>query len=276
MSAAVAEDIDREYAYSQDDFERVRKTVFTIAGIRLQDSKVTMVYSRLSRRLRALGVNSFRDYLTLVEKSKDEQQEFVNALTTNLTSFFREAHHFTALERYLRQHPRTEAIWCAASSTGEEPYSIAMTVAEVFGTFKHNVKIYASDIDSKVLATAQAGVYKAQSIERLSEERQKQFFFRGKGANVGKVRVVDEIRNSVEFRQINLTASDYGFNHKMDVIFCRNVMIYFDKPTQQKVLAHLVSYLKPDSMYIAGHSEHFSNAAHLIRPIGKTIYAPVR
>ncbi|MBU2978583.1 CheR family methyltransferase [Alteromonas sp. C1M14] len=276
MTVASAEKVDREYTYSQDDFERVRATVFKIAGIRLQDSKVTMVYSRLSRRLRALGLSSFRDYLGLVERDKPEQQEFVNALTTNLTSFFREPHHFEALASYLRSHPDTKAIWCAASSTGEEPYSIAMTVAEITGTFSSGIKIYASDIDSKVLATAKAGVYKAEQIAKLPKERQKQFFYKGKGSKLGKVRVVDELRKMVQFRQINLTDSDYGFKNTMDVIFCRNVMIYFDKPTQNKVLARLVSHLNDDGMYIAGHSEHFSSASNIIRPVGKTIYKPVR
>ena len=276
MTAATAEHVDREYAYSQDDFDRVRATVFTIAGIRLADSKGTMVYSRLSRRLRALGLKTFSDYLKVVERSDIEQQEFVNALTTNLTSFFREPHHFTALEKYLRNHSNVTAIWCAASSTGEEPYSIAMTVAETFGSFRPGIKIYSSDIDSKVLATAKNGVYKASSIEKMSPERQKQFFYRGKGSKSGMVRVVDEVREMVEFRQINLLHKDYGFKEKMDVIFCRNVMIYFDKPTQYQILNRLVGHLKHDSLYIAGHSEHFADASDILRPVGKTIYAPVR
>ncbi|MBU3020706.1 protein-glutamate O-methyltransferase CheR [Aestuariibacter sp. A3R04] len=276
MTAVSADDVRKQYTYSQDDFERVRATVFKIAGIRLQDTKVTMVYSRLSRRLRALGIGSFRDYLGLVDKSETEQQEFVNALTTNLTSFFREPHHFAALEKYLRAHPKTTAIWCAASSTGEEPYSIAMTVAEVFGTFSPGIKIIASDIDSKVLATARQGIYKAQTLNKMPMERQKQFFYRGKGSHTGNVRVIDDVRKMVTFRQINLTDDNYGFNHNMDVIFCRNVMIYFDKPTQYKVLNNLVSHLNKDGLYIAGHSEHFTEANHLIRPVGKTIYAPVR
>ncbi len=276
MATASAEKVDREYAYSQDDFERVRATVFKIAGIRLADSKETMVYSRLSRRLRALGINNFRDYLTKVEKDDVEQQEFVNALTTNLTSFFREVHHFLALEKFLHSHKNVTAIWCAASSTGEEPYSIAMTVAQVFGTYRTGIKIYASDIDSKVLATARNGVYKASSVEKMDKSLQKQFFYRGKGSQSGMVRVVDEVRDMVEFRQINLLHDDYGFKEKMDVIFCRNVMIYFDKPTQYKVLHNLVGNMKKDSLYIAGHSEHFQEATHLLKPVGKTIYAPVR
>ena len=275
-TASAAKKTDREYAYSQDDFERVRATVFKIAGIKLADTKETMVYSRLSRRLRTLGFKSFRDYLAKVENDNLEQQEFVNALTTNLTSFFREIHHFVALEKFLRSHKNVTAIWCAASSTGEEPYSIAMTVAQVFGTYRTGIKIYASDIDSKVLEKARHGVYKLSDVEKLDKSLQKQFFYRGKGANAGKVRVVDEVRDMVEFRQINLLHDDYGFKEKMDVIFCRNVMIYFDKPTQYKVLHHLVDNMKRDSLYIAGHSEHFSEASHLLRPVGKTIYAPLK
>lgn len=276
MGAVVTPAAQREFAFNLSDFEKVRKTLMSQAGIRLADSKDGMVYSRLARRLRALNMDSFNEYLAYVASSTEEQEQFVNALTTNLTSFFREPHHFDALARYLHEHPETNTIWCAASSTGEEPYSIAMVVAEVYGSYKPPVNIVASDIDSNVLATAQRGVYAANSIEKLSNSRKQQFFHRGTGNNAGKVKVVDELRNMVTFKKINLQQADWGFRREVNVIFCRNVMIYFDKPTQLKLLARMVDLLPADGMYVAGHSENFNLQTDLVRPMGKTLYRPVK
>ena len=252
----------------------MQQMLFKKAGINLSDAKEAMVYSRLARRIRARNLRSFNDYLALVNKSESELEQFINALTTNLTSFFREPHHFTALADYLSQHNVTN-IWCAASSTGEEPYSIAMVVAEAYGSFKTPVKIIASDIDSKVLAKAKAGVYPLASIAKIPLHRQKQFFHKGKGANEGKVKVVDELRNMVQFKKLNLTDAKWDVKGPLDVIFCRNVMIYFDKPTQLKVLQKMVGMLKPSGLYMAGHSENFNMYTNLVRPVGKTIYRPV-
>ena len=268
------QDSIREFTFEKADFKNVQKMLFKKAGINLSDAKEAMVYSRLARRIRARNLRSFNDYLALVNKSESELEQFINALTTNLTSFFREPHHFTALADYLSQHNVTN-IWCAASSTGEEPYSIAMVVAEAYGSFKTPVKIIASDIDSKVLAKAKAGVYPLASIAKIPQHRQKQFFHKGKGANEGKVKVVDELRNMVQFKKLNLTDAKWDVKGPLDVIFCRNVMIYFDKPTQLKVLQKMVGMLKPSGLYMAGHSENFNMYTNLVRPVGKTIYRPV-
>ncbi|KHT55761.1 chemotaxis protein CheR [Alteromonas marina] len=268
------QDSTREFAFEKADFKNVQQMLFKKAGINLSDAKEAMVYSRLARRIRARNLRSFNDYLALVNKSESELEQFINALTTNLTSFFREPHHFTALADYLSQHNVTN-IWCAASSTGEEPYSIAMVVAEAYGSFKTQVKIIASDIDSKVLAKAKAGVYPLASIAKIPLHRQKQFFHKGKGANEGKVKVVDELRNMVQFKKLNLTDAKWDVKGPLDVIFCRNVMIYFDKPTQLKVLQKMVGMLKPSGLYMAGHSENFNMYTNLVRPVGKTIYRPV-
>jgi chemotaxis protein methyltransferase CheR len=150
-----------------------------------------------------------------------------------------------------------------------------MVVAETFGSFKTPVKIIASDIDSKVLAKARAGVYPLASIAKIPQHRQKQFFHKGKGANEGKVKVVDELRNMVQFKKLNLTDAKWDVKGPIDVIFCRNVMIYFDKPTQLKVLQKMVGMLKPSGLYMAGHSENFNMYTNLVRPVGKTIYRPV-
>ena len=233
------------------------------------------MYSRLARRIRALGLSSFNQYLAEVDKSESELEQFINALTTNLTSFFREPHHFTALAQYLRQHPEVKHIWCAASSTGEEPYSIAMVVAEAFGSFKTPVTITASDIDSKVLERARTGIYPLASVANIPAYRQKQFFYKGKGQYDGKVKVVEELRNMVNFKKLNLTDTNWNIKGPLDVIFCRNVMIYFDKSTQMRVLNKMVGLLKTNGIYMAGHSENFNMCTNLVRPAGKTIYRPV-
>ncbi len=265
----------REFAFEKADFHKVQNMLFKKAGIKLSDAKEAMVYSRLARRIRALQLTSFNDYLGVVDKSEPELEQFINALTTNLTSFFREPHHFTALAEHLKQHPEVTTIWCAASSTGEEPYSIAMVVAEAFGSFKTPVKIIASDIDSKVLQKAKAGIYPLASIAKIPVQRQKQFFHKGKGANEGKVKVVDELRHMVQFKKLNLTDAKWDVKGPLDIIFCRNVMIYFDKPTQLNVLQKMVGMLKPAGLYMAGHSENFNMCTNLVRPVGKTIYRPV-
>ena len=264
----------REFAFEKADFKKVQQMLFKKAGINLSDAKEAMVYSRLARRIRALNLKSFNDYLAVVGRSEAELEQFINALTTNLTSFFREPHHFTALADYLAEHSNVTNIWCAASSTGEEPYSIAMVVAEAFGSFKTPIKIIASDIDSKVLAKAKAGVYPLASISKIPIERQKQFFHKGKGANEGKVKVVDELRQMVQFKKLNLTDQRWDVKAPLDIIFCRNVMIYFDKPTQLNVLKRMVDMLKPTGLYMAGHSENFNMHTNLVRPVGKTIYRP--
>jgi len=266
----------RQYSYAPRDFERVRQLIHARAGIALADSKSDMVYSRLVRRLRATGSGSFKEYLDHLESagSAEEWQAFTNALTTNLTAFFREAHHFESLAGLLKSRPRGERLllWSAAASTGEEPYSIAMTAAEVFGTLSPPVTILATDIDTQVLATGERGVYPLERIEKLSAERQRRFFKRGTGSNAGYCKVVDELRNLIRFRQLNLLDPVWPMHGPFQAIFCRNVMIYFDKPTQLEIIGKLVPRLAPDGLLYAGHSESFFHAAHLIRPLGRTIY----
>ena len=273
--AAMDENVGREFIYSDADFAQIKKIIYRMAGISLGDSKKQLVYSRLARRLRVLQLANFDEYLQYLEQHKEEQQEFINALTTNLTAFFREAHHFSSLAKVARQkrhQPGKFRVWCAASSTGEEPYSIAMTLVEAFGTFSPPVEIVASDIDSSVLEYAGQGVYAIERLDALSAEQKKQFFLRGKGPNSGKARVIDKLQQLIEFRKINLLDRDWGLSSGFDVIFCRNVMIYFDKPTQLRLLERMLRLLKQDGIYIAGHSESFSHATNLVKLVGKTIY----
>ena len=270
---------DREFAFTLEDFERVSRLIYEHAGISLKPSKQDMVYSRLARRLRATGVDNFRDYLALLESDNtDEWEAFVNSLTTNLTSFFREPHHFQLLAEHVNknkgQHPI--CLWCSAASTGEEPYSMAMTMVDAFGSFTPPVSIVATDVDTNVLAKAEAGVYPVERIEKLSADVVKRFFLRGTGAQSGYVKVRPELQAMITFRQVNLLGDSWPIRGPLDAIFCRNVMIYFDKETQLRILQRFVPLLQPDGLVFAGHSESFYNATHLFRLRGKTVYELAR
>lgn len=265
---------EREFHYADADFARAKAIIYRHAGIHLSENKKQLVYSRLARRLRALKINTFEKYLDYLNVTPAEEQEFINALTTNLTSFFREEHHFDILTNFITQRRSNKPcrIWCAASSTGEEPYSIAMTVAQAYQSYKPPVEIVASDIDSQVLRTAATGVYTLDRLDALSIEQKKQFFLRGKGSNRGKAKVIAELRDLIDFRKINLLDKQWPLDGKFDVIFCRNVMIYFDKPTQLTLLERMTRLLVPDGLYIAGHSESFSHASHLVELVNKSTY----
>lgn len=265
----------KEFNFTKSDFERVRALIYKRAGISLADSKQEMVYSRIARRLRATGIVSFATYLDELEAGRmgdSEWQSFTNALTTNLTSFFREAHHFPLLAEHLKRLQGPITIWCSASSTGEEPYSIAMTVCEAFNTLTPPVQIIATDIDTNVLATGANGVYGIERLDKMSAERSKRFFLRGKGEQEGMVRVRPELRQLVTFKQLNLLADGWPLTGQFDVIFCRNVMIYFDKATQRKILARFVPLMKPHALLFAGHSENFLYVSEALKLRGKTVY----
>lgn len=268
-------EVVREFEYTSSDFEHVRRLIYQAAGIRLQDSKRQLVYSRIARRVRALKLRRFREYLDFLDHNEQELEQFINALTTNLTSFFREAHHFEYLREYFLQYRRPGKVfkvWCAAASTGEEPYTLAITAIESFVSLTPPVEIVATDIDSQCLAQAVSGVYSADRIERIDELRKKKFFLRGKGPRCGQVKVRPEVQALVRFQQLNLLSSDWPLSPPFDVIFCRNVMIYFDKATQYRLLERMLPMLRPEGIYVAGHSESFSESAGLLRSLGKTIF----
>ncbi|HEY8354962.1 MAG TPA: CheR family methyltransferase [Methylophilaceae bacterium] len=265
---------EREFRFTDRDFQRIRRLIHRSAGISLSEAKRDMVYSRIARRLRALQLGSFEDYLNRLESpaGAGEWEAFTNALTTNLTSFFREAHHFPILAEHLRRSTRPLAIWCAAASTGEEPYTIAMTACEAFDSMKPPVSIIATDIATDVLQVAERGVYPLERVEKISEQRLKRFFLKGTGSKAGLVRVRDELRALVTFRQLNLLAPEWPVRGPFDAIFCRNVMIYFDKPTQGAILERFAPLLKPDGLLFGGHSENFLYTTKAFRLRGKTVY----
>jgi chemotaxis protein methyltransferase CheR len=271
----MSKDTVKEFEFNSRDFERVRGMIYKRAGIALADSKQEMVYSRLARRLRATGISSFVKYLDDLEAGRlgNEWESFTNALTTNLTSFFREAHHFPLLAEHVKKHRGEQLnIWCSASSTGEEPYSIAMTVCEAFNTLTPPVHIIATDIDTNVLATAANGVYPIDRIDKLTAEQQRKFFLKGKGDKAGMVRARPELRQLITYRQLNLLDEKWDIRGPFDVIFCRNVMIYFDKATQRKILSRFVPLMKPDALLFAGHSENFLYVSDSLKLRGKTVY----
>ena len=265
---------NREFTWTDADFDRVQSLIYKRAGISLHDGKHAMVYSRLSRRLRDTGHQSFRDYLTWLESTDGpEWQEFINALTTNLTSFFRERHHFEIFADLLKYKTSTPnwRVWCAAASTGEEPYSIVMTALDSLGP-RANFSLAASDIDSKVLATAANGVYRLESLKGVDAQQTQKYFLRGKGGNDGMVRVKPELRQKIEFLMVNLIRDDWPFEEPFDVVFCRNVMIYFDAQTQRSVLERIHRVMKPGGLLFVGHAENFSESKDLFTLKGKTVY----
>ncbi len=268
-------DAPREFVFTDQDFERVRRLIYQLAGISLSPVKRDMVYSRLARRLRATGHRSFADYLAHLEKGYPEEIEaFINALTTNLTAFFREEHHFPILQEFLRprmNRPRI-AIWSSAASTGEEPYSIAIAVAELFGDIPPHVRILASDVDTHVLEKARLGIYPMDRVEKLPEQWVRKYFLKGQGSQQGLVRVKPELQSMVTYRQINLLDASWPMRGPFDAIFCRNVMIYFDKPTQRRILEKFVPLMAPDGLLFAGHSESLHHAADLFKLRGRTVY----
>ena len=268
----------RDLAFTPRDLRRISAMIYARAGIALSARKANMVYGRLSRRLRACGVTCFTDYLDLLESDPgcEEWEAFTNALTTNLTSFFREAHHFPILREHLLARRRAHmTVWCAAASTGEEAYSIAITACEAFGTLAPPVRVIASDIDTGVLATAERGVYPVERAESLDRALLRRYFMKGSGANAGLARVRPEIRALVKFCRINLRETHWDLAGDFDAVFCRNVLIYFDRPMQLAVLARIAPLLNADGLLFAGHSESLAHAAELFRPLGNTVYAAV-
>jgi len=265
----------REFAWTDADFTKVQSLIYQRAGINLHDGKHAMVYSRLSRRLRETGYKSFKDYLVWLEGNNDgrEWQEFINALTTNLTSFFRERHHFEILNNYLRSGLQKSnlQIWCSASSTGEEPYSILMTALDALNHHS-KLKLIASDIDSNVLATAAQGIYHVEDLGNVAPEQIKVYFLRGKDSNKGMARVKSEYRNMIQFMTVNLVEDNWSFQGLFDVVFCRNVMIYFDGATQRKVLERIYRVMAPGGLLFVGHAENFTESRDLFVLKGKTVY----
>jgi chemotaxis protein methyltransferase CheR len=265
----------REFQFTTQDFQRIRKLIYQHAGISLGECKQELVYSRLARRLRATGIKTFAEYIDHLQRGDVvEWEAFTNSLTTNLTSFFREAHHFPVLSAHLHKlgAARPVELWCSACSTGEEAYSIAMTAVEAFASFDNPVRIIASDLDTKVLEAARIGRYKLESVASMPAQQVDKFFVRGTGEGAGFVTVRPELQKMIIFRRINLLDVIWPIREKLDVIFCRNVMIYFDKETQLAILKKFAPLLRGDGLLFAGHSESFHHADAFFKLRSHTVY----
>lgn len=272
----------REFDFHDSHFSFVRQTLFENTGITLSDIKRDMVYSRLIRRIRALNMHSFDEYLNLLKKSPEKEMvEFTNALTTNLTSFFRENHHFEYLSSHIfpelskRKGQRRLRIWSAGCSTGEEPYSLAITLKNNMRLFPGwDVKILATDLDSNVVNTAKAGIYAQERIDGLPKALVSRWFNKGKGDLEGKVKVKSELQDIITFKQLNLMNA-WPMQGPFDIIFCRNVVIYFNKDTQRTLFGRYADYLDDNAYLIVGHSESLHGVTKRFRLLGKTIYQKV-
>ncbi|HEC07654.1 MAG TPA: chemotaxis protein CheR [Thiolapillus brandeum] len=268
------------FEFTDRDFDRLRELVYQHTGIRMADNRRDLIYGRLSRRLRALGLHSFGAYCRLIEDGQgDELEAFTNAVTTNLTAFFREAHHFDYLGKDLlpellkkNRESRRIKIWSAGCSTGEEAYTVAMVLLENIPDI-HNwdLRILATDLDSDVLAKASAGIYEQKNIRQVLGKRLQKWFQKGVGINEGKARVQPQVRELVTFRKLNLMHT-WPMKGPFDLIFCRNVLIYFDKPTQKKLFERFAGILVNQGHLFIGHSESPMDLTDRFSLIGQSIY----
>ena len=270
---------EREFNFTRNDFEYIRSMVGERTGIVLSEHKVDMVYGRLARRLRQLNIKNFKDYLQRLEGDDDQELvEFTNALTTNLTAFFREPHHFeflikTGIPELIKQRPdKRLRIWSAGCSTGEEPYTIAITLHEAIPAIRNwDVKILATDLDSNVVARAKAGIYDQERVNGISKDRLQRWFHKGSGSNQGKVRVSPDLQQLITFKQLNLM-HQWPIKGPFDIIFCRNVVIYFNKDTQRVLFDRYADMLASDGYLIVGHSESLHKVTDRFQLLGKTVY----
>jgi chemotaxis protein methyltransferase CheR len=270
-------------AISDEEFDRLRQLIHAQAGIALAPWKRDLVQARLAKRLRELGLVTFAHYhdRLIADTSGAELTHFINAMTTNKTEFFREAHHFEHLrDTWLpsrgscrRATDRHLRFWSAACSTGQEPYSLAITLLEALdGAVGWDIRILASDIDTDVLARAAEGVYPLQQVAPVPRSVLLRYFLKGRGPRNGLVRVKESVRALVTFRRINFLAAPWPIRVPFDAIFCRNVLMYFDRPTQQRVLGRLVAQMKEGGLLFLGHSDSVHGLVSGLTPVGPTIY----
>ena len=271
---------EHEFEFTDSDFDCLRKLVLKHAGISLSKHKHVLIYGRLAKRLRAHGLSRFSDYCHILQHNPQAELEFfINAITTNLTSFFREHHHFDflsdELKHMLEQHDQRRLrlrTWSAGCSTGEEPYSLAMTLDEAIPDIgEHDIRILATDLDSNVVKTAAHGIYPMSGIAGLDKRCLKRWFLRGKGEQAGKVMASPALRKLIDFHQLNLM-HDWPMHGPFDVIFCRNVVIYFDDATKRTLFDRFANMLKPEGLLFVGHAETLRNISSRFELIGKTIY----
>lgn len=280
----------KEFLFTDQDFSYLSKLAGELAGISLSSGKRELIYGRLVKRLRALGLADFKQYCALLKnddenKAREERTHFINAITTNVTSFFREDHHFefmaeTLLPELIAQKKAASRpslrIWSAGCSSGKEPYSIAMVLKECIPDIERwDIKILATDLDSNILEVARAGIYPKEHIKEIPLERRKRWFRAGLGANEKVIKVTDEIKNMVAYRQLNLK-DDWPMKGVFDIVFCRNVTIYFDRETRVDLLDRFAEYLDKDGCLFVGHSESLFGLTQRFSTVGRTIHRKIR
>lgn len=279
-----AENGEREFHFSDKEFKFISKLVGERTGIVLSDAKRQMVYGRLSRRLRQLKLTKFSDYCDILTSGhEDELIEFTNAITTNLTAFFREDHHFqhlknTVLPELIRNNASTKRIriWSAGCSSGEEPYSIAMCVRELISKSSGwDIKILATDLDSNMVQRGKNGIYATERVEGLTKARMKKWVQKGRGEHADKVRMHNDLRELITFKELNLMEG-WPIKGPFDLMFCRNVVIYFNKATQQELFDRYADLLSPNAYLYIGHSESLNKVTDRFDLLGKTIYQKVK
>lgn len=274
-----------EFAFTWSDFRQIAAVVHAEAGIVLVDSKVNLVYSRLAKRLRAIGLRSFRDYCALIESSDgaDERQAMIAAMTTNVTRFFREPHHFEYLSRVVLPPLAAAAkrgervrVWSAGCSSGEEPYSIALTILDAIpDADKRDILVLASDLDPNMIRRGESGDYGANQVESVPSPLLGKWFETHKADGKVTYSVAPRIRDLVRFRELNLLGH-WPMKGQFDVIFCRNVMIYFDEPTQNDIWHRFATLLRPGGHLFIGHSERISTDRQPFDLVAQTVYRVTR
>lgn len=272
---------DGEFPFTWQDFRQIAELVHSEAGIVLSEAKVNLVYSRLAKRLRAIGLRTFREYCALLEgvEGVDERQAMISAMTTNVTRFFRESHHFDHLRTQVLPSLLEGArkggkvrIWSAGSSSGEEAYSIALTILSLDpDAVSRDIRILASDIDPEMLKKGNAGIYPTHQMNDIPAELRRKWFKPVAGSGGGELEVGEDMHELVRFRELNLLR-EWPMKGKFDVIFCRNVMIYFDDETQSTTWGRFANLLKPGGTLCIGHSERIVLGSHPFDLVGQTIY----
>jgi chemotaxis protein methyltransferase CheR len=270
--------LDMNYTITPKEFEQFRALIYQECGISLNESKKTLLVSRLSKRLRTLELDSFQAYYDLLsgQTESDEFTLLLDLVSTNKTDFFREPKHFDFLREQILptlQSTRRVRIWSSASSSGEEPYTIAMTLYDsVPDPERWDFQILASDISTRVLARAASGVYEGERVRDLPTGLVERHFLKGKGERAGMIKVKPHLSQMVRFRRINLMDDTFPIKSPLDLIFCRNVMIYFDHPTQTQLVTKFHRYLKPGGYLFIGHSESLQRLDQPFESVAPTIY----
>lgn len=267
--------VDKEFVFTRQNFEHVVDLINRLSGISLSERKTDMVYSRLARRIRKLNARDFDNYLEIVESSDEEKVNFINALTTNLTHFFRESHHFDYLRsqfipELFRQKKSRIRFWSAGCSTGEEPYTLAMVWKEIENKPNVDFKILATDLDTNVLEKCRQGIYIEDKL-RPVEKKYLKWFKQTQKCRQDEWQINPKLQEYIFFKQLNLM-NEWPMKGPLDLIICRNVLIYFDKPTQQSLVRRFNQLLGENGCLILGHSENLSAEKELFSAIGRTIY----